>query len=294
MRIPSFTNLCIRLNRWLWRHIPHRLTSTPPIRWYGSVLHELVCRHANRRQFIGTFFFRNRPMLDLICRIAKCAPTGSQLSIAVLGCSIGAETYSIVLAVRSARPDLDVRVIAVDISPEVLRVAMEGVYSDQIAGLVMQSIFERMTEIEFAQMFEGNRCAATVRPWIREGISWHQRDAQDPNLRRDFGPQHIVIANNFLCHMEPAQAEGCLQNIAKLVRPGGHLFVTGVDLDVRAKIACANCWRPVTELIEEIHNGDECVLRDWPCEWWGLEPINKKKQDWQMRYAAVFRVNESG
>lgn len=233
-------------------------------------------------------------MLDLICRIAKCAPTGSQLRIAVLGCSIGAETYSIVLAVRSARPDLDARVIAVDISPEVLKVAMEGVYSDQVSGLVMQSIFERMTEIEFAQMFEGNRCAATVRSWIREGISWHQRDAQDPNLRRDFGPQHIVIANNFLCHMEPAQAEDCLQNIAKLVRPGGHLFVTGVDLDVRAKVARANRWRPVTELIEEIHNGDECVLRDWPCEWWGLEPMNKKKQDWQMRYAAVFRVNESG
>jgi hypothetical protein len=263
------------------------------MRWYGSVLHELVCRHANRRQFIGTSFFRNRPMLDLICRIAKCAPTGSRLSMAVLGCSIGAETYSIVLAVRSARPDLDVRVIAVDISPEVLKIAMEGVYSEQVSDLVMHTMFERMTTIEFAQMFEGNRRAATVTSWIREGINWHQRDAQDPKLRHDFGPQHIVIANNFLCHMEPPQAEDCLRNIAGLVGPGGHLFVTGVDLDVRVKVARTNGWRPVTELIEEIHNGDEYVLRDWPCEWWGLEPISKKKQDWQMRYAAVFRVNES-
>src|SRR5262249_15257849 len=124
-RIPSIVNLCIHLNRWQWRHIPHQLMSTTPIRWYGSVLHELVCRHADRRQFIGTSFFRNRPMLELICRIAKCAPTDSKLSIAVLGCSIGAETYSIVSMVRSVRPDLDVRVVAVDVSPDVLKVAME-------------------------------------------------------------------------------------------------------------------------------------------------------------------------
>ena len=141
-------------------------------------------------------------------------------------------------------------------------------------------------------MFEGDRGEARVRPWIREGISWHLRDAGDPELMRDLGPQDMVVASNFLCHMETSEAENCLRNIAGIVKPGGYLFVTGIDLDVRTKVARDLYLRPVPELIEAIHEGDPVLRRDWPFQWWGLEPLNKKRDDWQMRYAAVFRVNE--
>lgn len=91
------------------------------------------------------------------------------------------------------------------------------------------------------------------------------------------GRQDLVVASNFLCHMEPAEAENCLRNMARIVKPGGHLFVAGVDFDVRAKVARDLGWQPVLELIEEIQEGDPSVRRDWPCAWWGLEPLNKKE-----------------
>jgi hypothetical protein len=56
--------------------------------------------------------------------------------------------------------------------------------------------------------------------------------------------------------------------------------MTGIDLDVRTKVArdvC--CSRPVPELIEESHEGDPVLRRDWPFQWWGLEALNKKR-DW--------------
>ena len=62
------------------------------------------------------------------------------------------------------------------------------------------------------------------------------RDAADPELINILGPQDMVVASNFLCHMAPADAEKCLGNIAQLVSPGGYLFVSGVDLDVRTKV----------------------------------------------------------
>jgi hypothetical protein len=37
---------------------------------YGTILHKIVCRRADRRLFTGTFFFRNRPQLELIRRLA--------------------------------------------------------------------------------------------------------------------------------------------------------------------------------------------------------------------------------
>jgi chemotaxis methyl-accepting protein methylase len=256
------------------------------------LLHKLLSRRANRQQYTGTFFFRNRPALELMRRLAAQKCEGSTLSIAVLGCSIGAEVYSILSTIRKARPDLVICMRAVDNSPQVLNVAKEAVYSTQTCALVGASIFERLTQAEFEDVFEGDRREATVRSWIREGVSWHLGDASDPDMVRVLGPQDIVVANNFLCHMEPSDAEKCLRLVAELAKPGGYLFVMGVDLDVREKVARDLQWQPIPELIEEIHEGDPSVRRDWPCDWWGLEPFDTRRDNWQMRYAAVFRLNE--
>lgn len=288
----SSINLYIRLNRRLWKRLPFKLRNTWPLRWYGTILHGVVCRRANRIQFTGTFFLRNRPQLELIYRLASQKPEGSTLNLAVLGCSVGAEIYSILSTIRTARPDLNVQLRAVDNSAEVLKVAREAVYTRQTCDFVGSSIFERLTRTEFEEMFEGNRREARVRSWLRQGITWHLGDANDPELIHVVGPQDMVVASNFLCHMERSMAENCLRNIARIVKPGGYLFVTGVDLDIREKVARELRWRPIPELIKEIHDGDPSVRQDWPCEWWGLEPLDTKRSDWQMRYATAFRPNE--
>jgi hypothetical protein len=90
--------------------------------------------------------------------------------------------------------------------------------------------------------------------------------------------------------MDPLMAEKCLRNIANLVRPGGYIFITGVDLNVRAKVADELGWHPVQELLEEIHEGDPSMQTFWPWHYGGLEPLNKKRRDWKRRYAAAFEV----
>jgi hypothetical protein len=50
-------------------------------------------------------------------------------------------------------------------------------------------------------------------------------------------------------------------------------------------------WRPITELLEQIHDGDPEMRRDRPSKWWGLEPLNQRRHNRQLRYASVFHVN---
>ena len=280
----------LRMNRRIWESLPSGVRNLYLVRSYGAWLHTLVCLHARRQQFFGTFFLRNRPALDLMRRLAGQKPRGSTLRIAVLGCSIGAEVYSILWSIRSARPDLEVLLDAVDISKEILSFAERGIYAPDTSQMVNASIFERLTEAEMAEMFDWEGEQAKVKAWLREGIKWHLWDAADPELINILGPQDMVVASNFLCHLAPADAEKCLSNIAQLVSPGGYLFVSGVDLDVRTRVAVDLGWEPVPELIAEIHNGDPSVRADWPWEWWGLEPLNRRKQDWKTHYAAVFRI----
>ena len=283
----------LRLNKRIWKRLPSRMRNLYPVRSYGAWLHTLVCLRARRLQYFGTFFLRNRPALELMRRLAQQREHGSTLKIAVLGCSIGAEVYSILWTIRSALPDLKVLLDAVDISKEILNFAEKGTYTTDASQLVGASIFERLTEAERVEMFDWQGDQAKVKSWLRQGITWHLRDAADPELISILGSQDIVVASNFLCHMVRADAEKCLRNIARLLSPGGYLFVSGIDLDVRTKVALELGWEPVPDLIAETHNGDPSVRADWPWQWWGLEPLDRRQQDWQTRYAAVFRIVSS-
>src|SRR5207247_5812754 len=106
-----------------------RRSSDLPLRWYGRHLHALVQRLAERGQSHGTFFFRNRPELELLRRLVDRKAPGASLEVSVFACSKGAEVYSIAWTIRSARPDLKLRLHAFDISQEIVEFAKNGAYS---------------------------------------------------------------------------------------------------------------------------------------------------------------------
>ena len=272
--------------------------------WHCLLLNSLVRRLAERTQNHSTFFFRNRPELELMGRLLGQASHGSNLAISVLGCSAGAEVYSIAWTIRSARPDLKLTLHAVDIAHDVIEFAQEGVYSLKSTHADVEgnqftwnthrdqtvSIFERMTEYEMNAMFDRGGDLLKVKPWLKEGIVWHCANAEDPELLSALGPQDAVVANRFLCHMKPAAAERCLRSIAALVKPSGYLFASGVDLDVRTRVARQMGWHPVPDLLREVHEGDPSLRNGWPLEYWALEPFQSTRRDRLIRYAAAFRL----
>lgn len=274
----------------VWRRLPPRVAATRLGRAYGAFLHRVVTRSSDRQQRHGTFFLRNRPELALVRQLLDGRPRGSCLRLSVLACSNGAEVYSFIWAIRSARPDLRLKVHAIDISAEVVQIAQEGRYSRDVERLIEERIFDRLSAEEVEAMFDRQGQEFQIKPWLRDGIDWCVGDATDPALVQRLGPQDIVVANRFLCHMPRAAAAACLRRIGRLVAPGGHLFVSGVDLDVRTQVATELDWKPVRELLEEIHDGDPSVRKDWPLRYWGLEPLDERQRDWLTRYASVFQI----
>jgi chemotaxis methyl-accepting protein methylase len=299
----------------IWNHLPASVRRLPLGQAYGRHLHAVVRLYAERKQYFATFFLRNRAELELMRRLLGQRAPGSSLDVSVLACSKGAEVYSILWALRSARPDLRLTTHAVDISQEILEFAERGIYSCNSSdvsqatkreGILASgdvnwntcrdqsaSIFERMTEEEMQEIFEMKGDQAKVRSWLKEKVIWLRGDAGDPELVGVLGPQDIVVANRFLCHMRPADAEACLRNIGRMVKPGGYLFVSGIDVSVRTKVARQMGWEPVEELLTEIHEGDVSLRLGWPLEYWGLEPFHGDRSDWRLRYASVFRIGKA-
>jgi len=216
------------------------------------------------------------------------------LKVAVLGCSAGAEAYSAAWRIRSARPDLALILHGVDLSHQAIEIARSGVYSGKVAQFTGTDIFDHMTRSEIAQLFDRKGDVLTIKSWIKEGIEWRVGDVRDSEIHDALGPQDVVVANNFLCHMNAPEAEECLRNIARMVKPNGYLFVSGIDLDVKIKVATDLGWTPMNELIEEIHYGDSHMIDTWPWTYSSLEPLDKKRQNWRLRYAQAFQLSGAG
>lgn len=280
----------LEVSRFVWHRLPSHLLASRPGVSYGNRLLALTRAQAARRSNFGTLFLRNRPQLELMRRLVSGQDARrSGVKIAVFGCSSGAEVYSILWALRSARPDGEVSLDAVDISGDILEFARIGVYHDTESGRIR--LTGAMSEAEISEFFDVEGEYFEIKPWLKEGITWHRGSAEDEKMLDALQGQDIVTANNFLCHMDPADAERCLRNIARSAKPGGYLFVSGIDLDVRTKVAVEVEWEPLLELLEEMHEGDPYLREDWPFEYWGLEPINKRRPDWRTRYASAFRVD---
>jgi SAM-dependent methyltransferase len=280
----------LRVNQRLWNKLPASFTNLNLICRYGHFLHKLAQIQGVRAQAFSTYFLRNRPQLELIRRLLERSAKDGILKVAVLGCSTGAEVYSVAWTIRSARPDLKLFLHAMDISEEAVKVGKRGVYSLADSQLTNKDILERMTRAEIEELFNREGDILTVKSWIKDGIEWSVGDVGEPAILAALGPQDLVVANNFLCHMDASMAEKCLRNIARLVRPHGYLFVSGIDLDIRTKVAEDLGWNPMQELSEEIHEGDPCMRNIWPCHYGALEPLNKRRRDWRLRYASAFQL----
>ena len=139
--------------------------------------------------------------------------------MAVLGCSTGAEAYSVAWKIRSARPDLQLVLHAVDVSRPAVEFAKRGVYSLASSPSTSKAIFERLTSAETDEFFDRDGEMMTVKSWIRESIHWKVGDAGDAETIDLLGAQDVVFANNFLCHLEAMEADRCLRNIARVIKP---------------------------------------------------------------------------
>jgi len=155
-----------------------------------------------------------------------------------------------------------------------------------VSARMPQTALARMFQSRFLRKYLGRPYGCML--WTSRKIFWNSQKQASTPLGVTTARGLRVLALSLWVGRWP-QAEDCLRNLARLVKPGGYLFVSGVDLGVRSKVARKLGWRPVAELISDIHEGDPSLRRDWPLEYWGLEPFDQGRVDWKTRYASVFQ-----
>lgn len=261
------------------------LTNT---RAWQTLRHRLSLSSDTRNNSTFTGFLRlpaqydalSGPVLEYLGGINRTEPLG----IAVIGCSNGAEAYTIASALKKAFSSLDFSIKAFDIDPEMLKKAKSSCYSSS-------EVFNNkvITEAFIKDTFDVKDGLFSVKVEIKKHVSFAQANALDRTLLESAGTNDIVFAQNFLFHLDRKDARIALGNIMRLMKPKAAIFVDGVDIDIRSKMTRQYGLQPLDFKVEEIHNEARMArAAGWPYSYWGLEPYRMRRKDSLRRYATVF------
>ncbi|MBW8300564.1 MAG: hypothetical protein K0M60_13265 [Hydrogenophaga sp.] len=280
--------------RRIWDALPETLLRTELMRQSGRFIYRHFTRDTVRVQSHYTWFMRNPPLLKALSVLVNGRKPRNHLKVASIGCSTGAELYSLLYILRRDHPDLVITGAGIDLSAAVVHAAQAGIYRpDQFAAanaLFVEGRPEVMSAdiSSLAEILEQNGDGTlSVHDWLKEGTRWLTGDATDPNLMTVLPQQDIVLVNNVIGPMEDAAAEACLLNVMKLVLPGGYLVVDGIDLDLKTRIMMGSDFAPARISQESIWNADTSKI-GWPWIRWGREPWDNRVPNSRWRYSCVF------
>lgn len=204
--------------------------------------------------------------------------------IASIGCSIGAEPYTVACTLAQADPAVDFRIRGFDLDAGAIERACAAVYTQQeldSGGNVSADFRDRL--------FEPTGDGWRVRPQIAARVSFARADVLDPDLPKIVGESDIVLAQNMLYHFPPRTAAKAFRNICKCLAPRAALFVDGMDVGLRARLTRALKLAPLDFEIEQMHEEARSERGScWPYIYWSLEPLDKRRADWRRRYATIF------
>jgi chemotaxis protein methyltransferase CheR len=161
-------------------------------------------------------FFRDPPVFEAVRARILPEMTSRVAPIRVLsvGCSTGAEVYSIAMLLAEAGLLERTRLLGIDCRHEVLAQARAGIFDDH--GLSGLDAARRRAFLE--PVVGGWRVVRA----LRRQCDWVAADA---TRRVPPGPWDVVLCRNLAIYLEWAAGAALFTRIAEVVRPGGFLIV---------------------------------------------------------------------
>lgn len=171
-----------------------------------------------------THFFREQPHFDFMQKDIQRRIQSGQKSFRIwcAAASTGEEPYSIAITLHELVKNgiFDCRILATDISTNVLRKCKEGIYKkEKLSGISPTLIKGYFTPCEF----EGERMYQ-VKNSIASLLTFARLNLAKPPFPMS-GPFDLVFIRNVMIYFDDTVKRNLLNDVYRLIRPGGHLII---------------------------------------------------------------------
>lgn len=172
-----------------------------------------------------SYFFRAPNQLevlrsDILPSLAREAHARDRpLRLLSAGCASGEEPYTLALIAREVLRDPAAAVITgVDLDPDALDRARKAVYRSHALRSMEDSIRDR-----YFEPTEDGRWR--LRPRFTSAARFQQGNLVAPEWPETVAAQDIVFCRNVLIYFDDAALRRAVENLYRVVRPGGYLFL---------------------------------------------------------------------
>ncbi|MDO8453006.1 MAG: protein-glutamate O-methyltransferase CheR [Sulfurimonas sp.] len=138
--------------------------------------------------------------------------------------SSGEEPYSIAIFLHENIPNIkrwDIKILATDISEEILKKAMHGVYSEKS----MEGLSHNLIQKYFTLQKSGTSKEFTVNDSIKKMITFRKFNLVYGNYGMFSNPIDIIFCRNVMIYFDKAVQTQINIHLASLLQSGGLLFI---------------------------------------------------------------------
>jgi len=177
-----------------------------------------------------THLFREITHFNFLARLIetwtsdkKWLASNRELRIWSAGCSSGEEPHSIAMVVHDAlkdHPGVKPRILATDISTQVLGQAMRGQFVTERAKSVPPAFRTRYLQ----KIKSGNNEVLQATSDIRNLIKFSRFNLMTPTFPFRLG-FHVIFCRNVMIYFDQPTQEGLVNRYARSLVPGGHLMI---------------------------------------------------------------------
>jgi len=172
-----------------------------------------------------TSFFRESDHFELLGELMGKWVSGGQRRFRLwsCACSSGEEPYSMAITSLEAVGirEVNCRVLATDLSTQVLDKAREGIYESERVEKVQKQVLARY----FFKVASGNgRIQYQVKDEARRMVVFKRLNLSKPPFPMQ-GPLDVVFCRNVMIYFDNVVRVRLLEEITRLLKPRGYLFV---------------------------------------------------------------------
>ncbi|MCP4644833.1 MAG: protein-glutamate O-methyltransferase [bacterium] len=171
-----------------------------------------------------TYFFREPAHFDVLRSLFTRWKAEGQLRYRVwcAAASTGEEPYSLAMTILDVLGEgrSDTRILATDISTQVLQKCRDGVYDRERLKNVPPGLRERFFDLKK----DAGGARYSAKPALRDMLVFKRLNLSTPPFPMR-GPLDVVFCRNVMIYFDNPVRQNLIEQIFKLLKPGGYLMV---------------------------------------------------------------------